>query len=216
MLLRLMLYALVLLVAASAPAYAQSSSDKPVQWHLQGGVNSPTGSASDLLNTGWAFGIGAIYRPPQSPFGVRFDVNYWNNNVSAGGTYQAAGATRLDITGGRVDGWSAVLDGEFHHSFTDTVYGYGLAGIGAYYVNAELTETGVGYVCNPWWYYCYYGTGDVIVASHSSTKFGWNVGLGVGFVLSGGSSLYLEARYTEIDTANESLKYIPIVIGVRF
>lgn len=215
---RLPVLALLASIPIAGPAYAQYSGsyEKPVQWHVEGGLNVPTGSDGDLLSTGWNFGFGVVYRPPESMFGVRFDVNYWTNNVSAHGVYEAAGASRLDISGGWVDGWSGVLDGELHHAFSDSTYGYALAGIGAYYVKTQLTEVGYGYVCNPWWYYCYPGVGDVVVASNSSTHFGWNLGVGIGFHMSGGSSLFVEARYVQIDTPHPEMKYIPIVIGVRF
>jgi hypothetical protein len=220
MLLRKMLYALGGLLAAATPAaYAQYSSsgyDNPVQWHVDAGMNIPTGSNSSLLNTGWNFGFGATIRQPGAPFGLRLDMNYSTNNLSAHGTYQAAGATQTDINGGWVDGWSFTADGEFRHSFNDQIYGYAIAGIGAYYTSLELTEVGVGYICNPWWYYCYYGTGNAVVVSNSATKFGWNAGLGVGFHLQGGASLFVEARYTWIDTSNSQLQYIPLVFGVRF
>src|SRR6516225_9940429 len=108
--LRKMLYALaVLLGAAATPAaYAQYNysidSNNPIQWHIYGGMNIPTGSNGDLLNTGWNFGFGVTFRQPDAPFGLRLDVTYTDNNVSAHGIYQAAGATQTQINGGWVDG----------------------------------------------------------------------------------------------------------------
>lgn len=221
--LRKMLYALgVLLGAAATPAaYAQYydysiNKDNPIQWHVYAGMNIPTGSNGDLLNTGWNFGFGVTFRQPGAPFGLRLDVTYTDNNVSAHGLYQAAGATQTDINGGWVNGWAFTADGEFRHHFNDQIYGYVLAGIGAYYTSIQLTEVGVGYICNPWWYYCYLGTGNVVTVSNSSTKFGWNAGLGVGFELHGGASLFAEARYTWVDTSAVKFEYIPLVFGVRF
>lgn len=221
MLLRKMLYALgALLVAAAPAAYAQyysSSSDdqNPVQWHVDFGLNIPTGSNSNLLNTGWNFGFGATFRQPGAPFGLRLDMNYSNNNVSAQGVYQAAGATKTDINGGWANVWSFTADGEFRHHFNGQMYGYAIAGIGAYYTSLQLTEVGVGYICNPWWYYCYYGTGNAVVVSNAATHFGWNAGIGIGFKLQSGASLFAEARYTWIDTSKQ-IMYIPLVFGVRF
>jgi opacity protein-like surface antigen len=220
--LRKMLYALgVLLGAATPSAYAQYynysiNSDNPIQWHVDFGMNIPTGSNSDLLNTGWNFGFGVTFRQPGAPFGLRLDVVYTSNNVSSQGVYQAAGATKTDINGGWVDGWAIIADGEYRHHFNDQVYVYGIAGIGGYYNRIQLTEVGFGYICNPWWYYCYYGTGNAVVVSNSATNFGWNAGLGVGFKLQGGASLFVEARYTWVDNSNTKLEYIPLVFGVRF
>ena len=71
--------------------------------------------------------------------------------------------------------------------FGDTAHGYGLLGIGAYHRYVELTPTALlgVYSCDPWWGYCYPGVvpGQAIVASTSTTKFGWTVGLGVEFQL---------------------------------
>jgi opacity protein-like surface antigen len=219
--LRKMLYALgVLLGAATPAAYAQysmsSSNDNPMQWYVYGGLNIPTGSNSDLLNTGWNFGFGVLFRQPGAPFGLRLDLTYTSNDVSAHGIYQAAGATNTDINGGWVDGWAFTADGEYRYHFNDHMYGYGIAGIGAYYTRVQLTEVGFGYICNPWWYYCYYGTGNAVVVSNSATKFGWNAGLGVAWNLNGGSSLFVEARYTWVDTSSVKLEYIPLLFGVRF
>ena len=69
---------------------------------------------------------------------------------------------------------------------SDTAHGYGLLGIGAYHRYAERTQTALlgGCICDPWWGYCYPGVvpGQAIVASISTTKFGWNAGLGVEFL----------------------------------
>jgi opacity protein-like surface antigen len=218
---RKMLYALGVLLAVATPAaYAQysysSNYDSPMQWHVDLGMNIPVGSNSDLLNTGWNFGFGVTFRQPGAPFGLRLDMNYFTNNVSAHGIYEAQGATKTDINGGWVDGWSITADGEYRLHFNDQVYGYAIAGIGGYYTSIQLTEVGVGYICNPWWYYCYYGTGNAVVVSNSATKFGWNAGIGIGFKLNGGASLFAEARWTWIDTSNQHLEYIPLVFGVRF
>jgi len=214
--------ALGTLVAAATPAaYAQyygsnSTYENPVQWYVDGGLNVPAGSASNLLSTGWNFGFGVIFRQPSAPFGLRLDFNYSNNNASAHGLYQAANATGMQINGGWADVWSLTGGGEYRVNFNPTTYGYLLAGIGAYYTQVQLTEVGYGYVCNPWWGYCYVGTGNAVVASNASTRFGWNAGAGVGFKLPSGVTLFVEARYTWIDTSNQRIEYIPVLFGVRF
>jgi len=38
----------------------------------------------------------------------------------------------------------------------------------------------------------------------------------VSFRLQGGSSLFLEARYTWVDTSNQKFEYIPVVFGIKF
>lgn len=213
-----MLYALGALLGAAAPsAYAQySSNDSPIQWHVDGGLNIPTGSNSSLVNTGYNFGFGATFRQPGAPFGLRLDMNFSSNNVSTHGIYVASGATNTNINSGWIDGWSITADGEYRYHFNGQAYAYGIAGIGGYYTSVQLAEVGYGYICNPWWNFCYVGTGNVVTVSNSSTKFGWNAGLGVGFHLQGGASLFVEARYTWVDTSALKFEYIPLVFGVRF
>jgi opacity protein-like surface antigen len=219
---RKMLCALGVLLATAAPsAYAQyygsnSTYESPVHWYVDGGANVPASNTSNLLNTGWNFGFGVIFTQPGANFGLRLDVNWSTNNASAHGLYEASGATNMNIDGGWVDVWSINAGGEYRIPFNPQVYGYVTAGIGAYYAQAQLTEVGYGYVCNPWWGYCYVGTGQAVVASNSSTRFGWDAGFGVGFKLASGATLFAEAKYTWIDSTNETITYIPVLFGVRF
>lgn len=209
---------LLALIAPSAHAqYATSPpTDRPVQWYVDGGLNVPASDTSKLLNTGWTFGFGVLFTQPGAPLALRVNVSYGTNNVTSHALYQASGTAGTNISGGWADFWSASVGADFKHHFSDTMYGYATGGIGAYYTSVSLTEVGTGYICNPWWFYCYIGTGQVVVASHASTKFGWDAGLGIGWGLGNGSSLFLEARYTWIDTSNQRLTYIPVVFGVRF
>jgi opacity protein-like surface antigen len=211
----------ILLAGATPAAYAQyygsnSTYENPVQWYVDGGLNVPASNTSNLLNTGWNFGFGVIFRQPSAPFGLRLDVNWSTNNASAHALYQASGTTGTNISGGWADVWSVSAGGEYRYHFNPQMYGYVTAGIGAYYTQVQLTEVGYGYICNPWWYYCYVGTGQAVVASNSSTRFGWDAGLGVGYKLPSGVTLFAEAKYTWIDTSNQTITYIPVLFGVRF
>jgi opacity protein-like surface antigen len=99
------------------------------------------------------------------------------------------------------------------------VNGYGLLGIGAYnrYVAMTQTALGYGYVCDPWWGFCYPAlvAGDLIVADTSQTKFGWNVGVGLEFPIRYSGAWFVEARYHRIEGTNAT-EYVPIQIGYRF
>ena len=54
-----------------------------------------------------------------------------------------------------------------------------------------------------------------MVASNSATRFGWNGGVGMAFRLQG-PTLFIEARYTRIETSPRPLEFIPVNIGFRF
>jgi len=49
----------------------------------------------------------------------------------------------------------------------------------------------------------------------SENKFGWNVGGGINMPLSGFST-FIEARYNQVQTDGEALKFIPITFGILF
>jgi opacity protein-like surface antigen len=211
---RIYLFSLVTAMALAPAAYAQETS--PVRWDIHGGYSEPSGTTSDYVQGGWDFGGGVTFREPGSALGLRLDFDYSSYNA----THQAAQVgsilTGLRVDGGHADVWSASVNLDAQHLFTQTMYGYVVAGIGVYNLYSQLEQYGYGYVCQPWWPYCYVGTGTYIVASKSTTKFGWNAGGGVAFRLQGGMTLFVEARFTQIETSPTAFQYIPINIGLRF
>lgn len=210
---RLALCAFAVLLAVAPRAFAQEYS--PLRWYMFGGANAPLSNTSDILQTGYDLGFAVTWREPGHPLGVRLDVNYASNNATRALLNEGSAATGLNISGGWADIWSASVNLEAQHLITPTTYGYLIAGIGAYYTQVQLTEYAYGYVCNPWWGYCYNGTGNAVVASNSTTRFGWNGGVGMAFRLRG-PTLFIEARYTRIGTSPQPLEFIPVTIGLRF
>ncbi|MGO9512703.1 MAG: hypothetical protein ACLP2F_03545 [Steroidobacteraceae bacterium] len=75
-----------------------------------------------------------------------------------------------------------------------------------------------GYYCDPFVGFCGGGFGEVNVASHTVTKFGWNAGMGIDFPLGIGTSFFIEGRYNRIRVSNAStpIEFVPITIGLRF
>jgi opacity protein-like surface antigen len=213
MLQRLALCAFATLLAAAPRAFAQEYS--PLRWSMFGGANVPLSNTSDILQTGYDLGFAVTWREPGHPLGVRLDLNYASNNATKALQNEGSAATGLNITGGWADIWSASVNLEAQHLFSPTTYGYLIGGIGAYYTQVQLTEYGYGYVCNPWWGYCYTGSGNTVVASNSTTRFGWNGGVGMAFRLQG-PTLFIEARYTRIETSPQPLEFVPVTIGLRF
>jgi len=105
---------------------------------------------------------------------------------------------------------------EFGHP--DHVGGYVGLGIGGYRRYVELTNTVLvsGIYCDPWWGYCWETLfpGDVIQASDTLTKFGYNAVVGVTFP-AGHGTMFVEGRYHRMDS-EVATEYIPISIGYRF
>ena len=208
-----------LALVALTPALAQEA-PKPVQGYIQGGYAATTGETSDYLNGGFSISGGVILRPAHkaSGLGIRFDLG-WNYFGATSNLINLAQNENFRIDSG--DGSVGSLTGDILYEFHQaSKVGFHIsAGIGGYHRYVQLTETALvgGSVCDPWWGYCYpaVGTGDIIVASKSTTKFGFNGGLGVDFHLGNGSTVYVEARYHWVDTSHAT-EYIPIVVGYQF
>jgi hypothetical protein len=47
------------------------------------------------------------------------------------------------------------------------------------------------------------------------TKGGWSGGGGLAFPI-GGASLFVESRYTTVNTTGENTKWVPIVLGLKW
>jgi opacity protein-like surface antigen len=205
----------LLLCARSGLAQEYYYVPGPVHWYFMGGLSQPVGNTNSLLQSGWALGGGLEVRQANAPLSLRFEVNYASNNATHQLIDQGAEATGLNITGGWADTWSGTANLEYRVPFAPNLEAYVVGGVGVYYNRISLTEFGYGYVCNPWWGYCYFASGNLVVAEHDVTKFGWNAGLGVSYALRNGLSLFVEARYNQI-TMPQTFGYVPVTVGLRF
>ena len=197
-----------------------ASADEPMLIQFNGGYVKTVGETSNYLQGHWTLGTGLTFQPDwmdnlafqvdlaYADFGVKHDL------ITLG---QQNSQYRIDDGSGSV--WSLTTAAKYTVPFSDGVHGYGLLGIGAYQRHVELTQTVLygGYYCDPWWGYCYPGlaTGDAVVASTTTTKFGWNVGLGIEFPFEERGAWFIEARYHSIDTSHAT-EFMPIQIGIRF
>jgi opacity protein-like surface antigen len=216
---RIRLLALIALACFAPAVFAQGyyslPDSRPVRFYVMGGFNQPAGSANSVLQGGWDVGFGVAFRQPGSPLALRLEVNYSNNNATNALINQGQQQTGLQITGGYADLYWGTANAEYQFPIVPGINGYVVGGAGAYYTQISLTEFGYGYVCNPWWGYCYFGSGSAVVAQHDVTKFGWNAGLGVSFRLRGGTVLFVESRYNAVQMP-QTFEFVPINIGVKF
>ncbi len=210
--------AVALALATATLAPVSLAADGPVSWVVNGGFTPTIGTTSDYLKSGWTLGTGVVIQPnSSSPFALQLDLAYSDFNATSN-LIQLGQSQSFRTDGGRGDVWQVTAAGKY--SFPGSgPHGYGLLGIGAYHRYVELTQTalGTGYICDPWWGYCYPGVvvGDAIVASRSNTKFGFNAGVGVEFPLYDHSAWFIEARYHWID-GSKATEFIPIQIGYKF
>ena len=208
--------ALALSAAVLAPAVLASGG--PVSLVINGGLTPTAGPTSEYLKSGWTLGTGFVYQwDTSSPFALQFDLSYSDFNAT-GNLVQVGQAQNFRIDGGSGDIWSLTAAGKYTMN-SDSTRGYGLLGVGAYDRHVQLTQTayGTGYICDPWWGYCYPGvfSGQVVAASKSNIKFGINVGLGIEFPVGDDSAWFIEARYHWVDSS-KATEFIPIQIGFRF
>jgi opacity protein-like surface antigen len=207
----------------SAMSVAARAEEPRVHWHVMGGYSEPLGTTSDYLQGGYSFGGGFSVLPSAySPIDFRFDLNYSEHNASNRLINAGQQATNIQIDGGTGQFWSATGNLVYRIPFAYGVRGYGIAGIGAYHSRVELTQVvpfGGGYYgnyyCDPFSGFCDGAYGDAVVAAHDVTKFGWNAGIGVEFLLPYGNSWFIETRYHRINTSTP-IEYLPIEIGYRF
>ena len=198
-----------------APA-ASAQSDKPVQLHVFGGWSPIAGDASTYIDDGWDIAFGGVWHPnPQRPLGLRFDLAYdwWNvptGNLPAGD---------FTVDNGDANNWSLRAGLQFDSHNQGRAHFSGGIGLGGYSVHGRLTNSVVvpGYICDPWWGWCYPGLveGDSVVASKTTTKLGYYATVGAAFDTSGAGQVFVEAQYHYV-TLSHTLEYWPIVVGYRW
>ena len=208
-------------VALLATRPVQAQQDIPLRWHVVAGFNQPVGQTSDLLQGGgYAVGGGFSYKPQRSnPLSLRVDFSYTDNRATRQLLDSGAQQAQAEVDDGHGYFASLTANAVYQVPFGRGVRGYGIAGIGVYHADISLTQRVLygGTYCDPYWGYCYPGlaAGDLVVAQQTTTKLGWNAGVGVEFPRYYGQAWFIEARYNRIE-ASTPIEYIPITIGYRF
>lgn len=213
----------------AAPALALAQQDnsngqtyQPLRWDVEGGYAITQGTTSQYLDNGWTVGGGVDWFPsPQSPFGLRLDLNYDQFAATNQLLYQSSLQADTQINHGLGRIWGGDVDGVVDVPFGPLVRGYLLGGVGMYQRQIELSQTqlGGGVFCDTWWGICGGGFGPddtVISRTTTATHFSWNAGAGVEFPLSPVTSLFVEARFMRINPADERTEIVPITVGLRF
>lgn len=221
-------YALALsgLLGLAAPAFAQGPysspygySVQPLQVIVEGGAAATTGTTSDFLNSGWTLGGGVLWHPEPGPLALRTTLDYSRFGASREAIAQAATVDQTNVNGGFGEAVSLHVNGvyEWPLVYSPNLRPYVTAGIGGAYENVELTQTFArpGFACS--WWVC--GTTvfpeQAIVARNDTTRFDWNVGVGLDFAAGGWQSLFVEADFEHINTP-QATTFVPIRIGIRF
>ncbi|MDJ0840947.1 MAG: outer membrane beta-barrel protein [Acidobacteriota bacterium] len=207
-------YLVWLLIIAALPLYAQPDNDTRDWFGLVSfGYTDTTGDAGELAKDGLDLAVGAIYWPSAWKVGLQTELTYNGTELRDEIERQA------EADDSRVDVWSLTTGFLWARPIGNSVAFNVIGGIGGYHLDLSLTEPGfyIGPICDPWLWYCYPGIieGDVVTASRSTTKLGYNLGVGLSFKLGEGYELLVEARYNRVETQTAT-EYIPFNIGFRF
>lgn len=195
--------------------------------YVSGGYAFAQSDTSNVLDDDWTISGGALYWPSDWAVGLQLDVTYANFDISSEAIQAINTAVQQDplnaggIDDGDVNSWQFTVNGIWGPGDRDNGF-YLTAGVGAYYLEGTLTQTGLVYYppfCDPWyWWWCTpggVGTGSIVQDQDSTTEFGWNAGLGYSFT-AGDGQIFMEAKYTEISTDSEDLVYAPLTFGYRW
>jgi len=167
---------------------------------LGGGPNVPTGSVSDFYKTGFNVEVPIGWQPTSSMLGFRVDLGYSRLNG------RSAGTNGLSVQPDDPNIWSATANltldllkfGESRRGSLYLVGGGGLFRFTDFY-NSDASDN------------------DVTSAFQGSpvTKGGVTGGAGLAFPI-GGTSLFVETRYTTAYTEGNNTRWVPVVFGLKW
>lgn len=207
--------------ARSQGYYAYGPSSAPTfQAQFMGGLSGTSGNTASYLDYGWVADGGFIYWLHHgNGLGIRTDLSFSEHQA----TDQFLDFGQ-QVTGQEVDdGW-----GDFAALSTGLMYRmplggrahiYGLGQVGISNVHLRLVQTFFtpGYYCDPFFDYCDYpDVGAASVYSYNSTRFSWNLGIGIDFPGFWSQNWFIEAQYRRIETSPHPFEYWPLMVGVRF
>src|SRR5215218_3292253 len=167
---------------------------------LGGGPNIPTGTVEDVYKTGFNVTVPIGWQPVNSAFGLRLDLGYSRLNG------RSAGENGLTSQPDDPNIWSATANAtldllRFGESRRGALYLVGGGGVFRFtdFYNFDRSDNDPESAFQ----------GDPV------TKAGLTGGAGLAFPI-GGSSLFVESRYTSAYTEGENTKWVPVVIGLKW
>ena len=182
------LLSLAAVATFAAPVVARAQVSNPLKFTIFAGAAMPSGDIRDELKTGYTLGGAVDLRAPLMPVGLRGELTY--SKLDAKDT-QGLESVNMTETGGNLN---AVL---WMPSAGAPLTAYLTAGPTYAHVSANVSGGGVD-------------------QSASDNRFGFNVGGGIDFRLSG-LSTRLDVRYMQISMdGGDSFKTIPITFGITF
>ena len=194
---------------------AVSQDDHKFNVSAGGGFTVPNGRSGLYLNDGWNLDFRGGYNVSQY-FLTDLDFGFDRSNLSS------LALARAGQPGGYADVWSLTFAPMVRLAPKSPVDVYLIGGAGLYHRGPNFTQpaTFTTFACDPFFGYCYpvTVTGNQVVASYSTYKFGYNAGAGLEFKLGHtGLRAFAEARYNEMFTTHgKNLTYTPATFGIRW
>lgn len=196
-------FVLLVVAALCIPVTAAAQGAGGVHFGVSGGGDFPISDQKDVYKTGWNGTALLAINFGNSPVGFRIEGSYHDlktkNDLVA---FVGAGKTRI------MDGTANLVIGPRNQS----VEPYVIGGVGAYDLRFRGTEIDTGNAFN-----------------QSTTRFGWNAGVGIALPFEGGSTsrMFIEARYTSISldadrfsnsvhTGGSRFTIVPVNLGFVF
>ena len=168
---------------------------------VAGAALIPVEDQQDVFNTGWNATLLFPINFGTSPIGIRFDGSYGELT------------TKSSLVGFLGDGKSRIISGTANlviGPHLGVVQPYIIGGVGAYDLRFSGQEV---------------DTGNIF--ADSSTRFGWNAGLGLSLCVGSTTQIFVEGRYTSISldsnrftdsvhTGGHRFTLVPVNVGIIF
>lgn len=178
------------LVATAANAQSVVPAAKPVSFGIAGGMSMPTGDFGDMAKAGYNVSGLLQFQQPTWPVAIRVEGQF--QNFDGKDAFEGANAKTIG-------GLANVL---YYFPTKSTVRPYVTGGLGFFHVKTDGGDA------------CSEEFGDD-VCTDSANKFGYDLGAGLEFQLSG-ISTFIEANWQSVQTEGSATRMIPIRVGIKF
>lgn len=199
------------LALCALPGFAQNLPAGTASLGVQFGWNIPETGFSNYANSGYTGSIDLTYNASRT-FALRTEFGRASNSVNASKILNASGFSTTVYNYNLTENAVLTLNPRADTSV------YLIAGLGGYKVTGEVgSYTYYGTPYPPYWGYPWYPpvVGYNPAYRRSTTRMGYNGGIGAQFKVNPGLVVTVESRYTWIATQN-NIEYVPIAIGFRF
>lgn len=196
-------------------------------FEVGGGFSAPTSDSSPYIGWGYNFTVGGGYKVNQN-LSLMLEYQFMRTGLPGQIVAEAGSTDGYDHI------WSFTFDPIYDITPKSGIDVYVVGGGGFYRKVTNFTNPQTTQFC--YYFYCGYGTQNVVVGHFSSNQGGWNLGGGIahrfaGWNGDGKMKIFAEARYLDVlspavngvtpnglgvTTVGADTKMIPVTFGVRW